>query len=93
MAFFNGLLPYTFNHVLNNWEIFGDPDQEYDDPRGKYWFYFTVMLWNPLNILIVRMQCVEFEHRKFRKAMADMVKNDGIKMFYKGFFAIFTGQV
>ena len=54
-AFLNGLTAYTINHLLNNTEFFGDPDQEYADSKGQYWFYFTMLLWNPLNILIVRM--------------------------------------
>ena len=90
MAFFYGLTPYVVNHLLNNIEPFGDPDQEFADPKGQYWFYLTIFLWNPLNILIVRMQCIEFPHRKFRKALIDMIKNDRISMFYRGLFPIFT---
>lgn len=94
LAFFSGITPYLANHLLNNLELFGDPDEEFADARGKYWFYFTMLFWNPLNIMIVRMQCVEFPYKRdFRGAWMDMVKNDGYKMFYKGFFAIFTGQV
>ena len=88
----SGLFAYSTNFILNNWELFGDPDAEYEDPRGKYWFYLTVGLWNPLNILVVRTQCVEFPMR-FSRALADMVKVDGLRMFYRGFFPIFTGQV
>ena len=54
-AVFNGFTAYTINNLLNNTEFFGDPDQEFADPKGQYWFYFTMLLWNPLNILIVRM--------------------------------------
>jgi hypothetical protein len=91
LALFYGITPYALNHLLNNNEIFGDPDEEYADPRGKYWFYFTVGLWNPFNILIVRMQCVEFPIRKLHKAAWDMIKNDSYRMFYKGLLPIFTG--
>lgn len=89
-AFFNGITAYTINHVLNNWEIFGDPDAEFKDENGQYWFYCTILLWNPLNILIVRMQCLEFPYKKLRYAFTDMVKNDGYRMFYRGLFPIFT---
>ena len=73
-AFFKGLTPYLINHLLHNVEIFGNPDSEYADPRGKYWFYFTMLLWNPLNILVVRMQCLDYPHSKFRHAVVDMFK-------------------
>jgi hypothetical protein len=85
LAFFGGITPYLINHLFNNLEIFGDPDSEYADPRGYYWYYFTVFFWNPLNIMIVRMQCVEFPIKSFRAAWLDM--------FYRGFFPIFTGQL
>jgi len=91
LALFSGLVPYTLNHLLNNSEIFGDPDAEYTDPKGKYWFYLTVGLWNPLNILVVRMQCVEFPIRKFHQAAWDMIKNDSYRMFYRGLLPLFTG--
>lgn len=93
MAFFKGLSPYLLNYIFNNLEIFGDPDHEIVDKRGKYWFYFTILLWNPLNILVVRMQCVEFPHPKLRHAVLDMLKHDSYRMFYKGLVPIFTGQV
>ena len=89
---FSGLLAYSANHVLNNWEVFGDPDAEYEDARGKYWFWFSVSLWNPLNLLIVRKQCLEFP-LSLRQAIVDMVKNDRHRMFYRGFLPLFTGQV
>ncbi|TNV76418.1 hypothetical protein FGO68_gene363 [Halteria grandinella] len=93
LAFFSGIVPYATNHVLNNLEIFGDTDSQYADPMGKKWLYFTLLFSNPLNIMIVRMQCVEFPLRSLRAAWVDMVKNDGLKMFYKGLFPTFTGQI
>lgn len=39
------------------------------------------------------MQCVEFPIKKMRYALADMIKNDSFRMFYRGLFPIFTGQV
>ncbi len=33
-ALYNGFTAYTINHLLNNTEFFGDPDQEFADPKG-----------------------------------------------------------
>lgn len=47
---FYGLVPYTVNHLFNNLQIFGSSDDEFSHPTGKYWFAFTLLMWNPLNI-------------------------------------------
>ena len=81
LALLSGLTPYMANNIVNNIELFGDTDQEFKDIRGKYWFYMSVALWNPLNILVVRMQCVEFPIKKLRHAVVDRVKNESYRMF------------
>jgi hypothetical protein len=90
-ALFFGLTPYTINNFTNNVEFFESTDAEFEHKYGFYWFLFTVALWNPLNILTVRMQCVDFPIRKFRHALWDMIKHDRLSMFYRGLFPVFAG--
>jgi hypothetical protein len=53
-----------------------------------------MLMWNPLNILVVRMQCVEYPHRQsLFKAAGDMIRKDRLRMFYRGYFPNFTAQV
>lgn len=54
-GYYYGLVPYTLNYFLNHAEFFGNADEEYNDKYGYYWFMLTLALWNPINILIVRM--------------------------------------
>ena len=77
-GFYLGLSPYLLNYGLNNIEFFGNSDEELEHPLGKYWFGFSIALWNPVNMLIVRMQCLDYEHRKLRHAVRDMIKHDRI---------------
>ena len=93
LAFFGGFTAYSANYLCNNLEVFGDADHEFSDKVGRYWFYLSVMLWNPLNTLIVRMQCVEFSLKRLHRAVIDLVRHDKHRMFYRGLFPIFTGQV
>ena len=77
------------NYFFNNVELFGSTDEEYEHPIGRYWFYFSVAFSNPVNLLVVRMQSVDFEHRRLHRAAWDMIKNDRISMFYRGLFPVF----
>lgn len=90
-AFFSGIVPYGFNFLFNHVSYFGSVDEEYEDENGFYWLIFSFMLWNPLNIMIVRMQCLDFPHRKFRNALIDMIKHDRHRMLYAGLVPIFVG--
>ena len=90
-AFTYGLVPYSLNYITNHMEFFGSTDDEYNDDFGFYWFMCSIMLWNPLNILIVRMQSIDYPYRRFRDALWDMLKVDGHKMFYAGLFPILIG--
>lgn len=85
------MTPYVGNFLFNHLEVFGTSDKEYEHEKGYYWFMFTLAMWNPLNILIVRMQCLDYPHRKFRKALWDMVTVDKHRMFYRGFVPVFMG--
>lgn len=51
----------------------------------------SLAMWNPLNIMIVRMQCLDYPYRKFRKALWDMITVDRHRMLYRGFLPIFMG--
>lgn len=92
-GYFFGIVPYSLNYFMNNVQFFGNADEEFNDPQGYKWFVLTMLLWNPINILIVRMQSLEFSHRQFRKALLDMIRVDRFRMFYTGFFPIFYGQL
>ena len=54
----------------------------------------NLMLFGPGTILMIRMQCIDFPYRnQFLKSTFDMVKNDGIRMFYRGIPVILVGQL
>eukprot|EP00347_Sterkiella_histriomuscorum_P019673 403340724 len=88
-----GLTPYMTNFLFNHLEIFGNSDEEWNHETGWYWFILTIGVWNPLNIMIVRMQCLDYPHRKFRNALKDMIMHDKHRMFYRGLTPVFMGQV
>lgn len=92
-GYFYGLVPYTLNFLCSNTSFYGEPDVEITHRIGKYWFFISLLLWNPLNILIVRMQNIDYPLRKFRHAFADMLKHEPIRMFYKGLVPIMMGQI
>ena len=49
-GYFYGLVPYSIGYLLNNVSLFKTPDEEYENAYGKYWFYISIFLWNPVNI-------------------------------------------
>jgi hypothetical protein len=49
-GFFYGLLPYSLNYLLNNVNFYGSVDEDFTMPLGKAWFFFSLMMWSPLNI-------------------------------------------
>ena len=90
-AFFLGLVPYSITAFINHTEYFSSQDGEVGDDVGNFWFFFGLLMWNPLNILCVRMQCVDFPHKKLRHAVKDMIKKDRLSLLYKGMVPIFLG--
>ena len=89
-ALFFGISPALISYINNNLQIYGDLEEEYNSKWGYYWFYLSVFLWNPLSILIVRMQCVDFPYRKLSDAFVDMLKHDRHRMFYTGLIPIMS---
>jgi hypothetical protein len=89
-AFFYGLFPYTLNFVFANTNIKIDPPMIKSE-IGL--IAMSLLTYNPLNILIVRMQCLEYPHRKLRNALTDMIIRDRLSMFYRGFLSIICGQM
>ena len=46
---------------------------------------YSLMVGNAINILIVRMQNIEYEHYgSFRGTLKDMIVKDKHRMFYRG---------
>ncbi|CDW89502.1 UNKNOWN [Stylonychia lemnae] len=91
-AYFAGFVPYSINFFFNNVEFQYKADEEVNHPLANYYLISTIALWNPINIMIVRMQCLDYPIRKFRGALWDMIKHDKHRMLYSGIAPIFAGQ-
>ena len=92
---FAGFGAVWLNFLFQNVSYFGkDIDEESVHPIGKYFTQASLILINPLQILITRLQWMDYpmRHRMLR-TMIDMVVKDRFQMFYRGLVPTLNGQI
>ena len=65
-GYFLGLIPYTLAYFNSNLNLNIEPKASSVKILENSLLVTSLLLYNPLNILTVRMQCIEFKERKLR---------------------------
>lgn len=89
-GFFLGFLPFIINQLPDCLVIKGRSEESFKYMEFGHLAY-TFLVFNPLHMQITRMQSIKYPHKKFRSSLWDMIKNDNVRMLYKGLPSMIFG--
>ena len=89
-----GVSGQALTYALLSVRYFGPTaDVEWEHPIGRYLVLMTIPLFNPLQMLLARMQWIGNPNSfSMRKTFTDMLKHEKLAIFYRGLLPASVAQ-